>query len=109
MSWPTRLAAAAVLTLVFAPGALANQWNDKTTLRFDTPVMIPGTTLAPGTYVFRLMDSPVFRHMVQVWNADETNLIATVQAIPAKRLEPNADVVVKMNPTEPGTPIALES
>ena len=109
MTWPTRLAATAVLTLTVASGAVANQWNDRTKLTFDAPIMIPGATLPPGTYTFRLMDSPVFRHMVQVWNEDETKLIATAQAIPTKRAEAKGDVVVKLNPTEPGSAIALKA
>lgn len=109
MTWPTRLAAAAVLTLAFASGAVANQWNDRTKLSFDAPIMIPGATLPPGNYVFRLMDSPVFRHMVQIWNEEETKLIATVQAIPTKRIETKGDVVVKLNPTAPGSAVALKS
>jgi len=108
MTWPTRLAAA-VLTLAFASGAVANQWNDRTQLSFDAPIMIPGATLPPGNYVFRLMDSPVFRHMVQIWNEEETKLIATVQAIPTKRIEMKGDVVVKLNPTAPGSAVALKS
>ena len=42
--------------------ARADQWNDRTTLKFDAPVMIPGTTLAPGTYTFKLLDSATHRH-----------------------------------------------
>lgn len=31
----------------------ANQWNDRTTFKFDTQIMVPGTTLARGAYTFR--------------------------------------------------------
>ena len=106
-----RLAAAAVLTVAFASNGAAqlNQWSDRTRLTFDSPVMIPGATLPPGTYVFKLVDSPVSRHLVQIMNEDETKLMATTQAIPTRRTDVKGDVVVKMNPTEAGAPVALKA
>lgn len=99
----TVLSFAAVL--MAASAAVAQpRWSDKTTFTFDGPVEVPGTTLAPGTYVFELADSLVNRQTVQIWNADHTKLIATTVAIPAKRLDTSSDVVVRFRRTDGGTP-----
>ena len=108
-TWLTRTATAVALTVACAAVAGADDWNDKTTLKFTEPMMVPGTTLAPGTYTFKLLDSDTNRHVIQIFNEDETNLITTAMAIPTKRLEPKGDVVLKLNPTEPGSPIAIKS
>lgn len=108
MMWPKR-AALAVCVLALAVVARADQWNDRTTLKFDAPVMVPGATLAPGTYTFKLADSNASRHIVQIYNEDGMKLVATAQAVPAKRMDPKGDVVVKLNPTEAGAPVALKA
>jgi hypothetical protein len=98
-----------VMILALAAVAGANQWNDRTTLKFDTPIMVPGATLAPGTYVFKLMDSATNRHMVQIFKEEGNQLIATTQAVPIKRMEAKGDVVLKLNPTEASAPVAIKA
>lgn len=104
-----RMAAAVAMTVACATVASASEWTDRTKLKFTEPVMVPGATLAPGTYTFKLADSDTNRHLVQIFNEDETKLMATAQAIPTKRMDPEGDVVVKLNPTEAGAPIAIQS
>jgi hypothetical protein len=65
-------------------------------------MLVPGATLAPGTYVFKLLDSPVNRHVVQIFEKDGDKLVATTHAMPTKRLDPKGDVVLKLNPTQGG-------
>lgn len=86
----------------------ANPWNDRTILTFSDPVMIPGATLQPGTYVFQLLDANTSRHTVQVTTQDGSKVIALAQAIPMKRVEPKGDIVVRFNPTDVGSPPALK-
>jgi hypothetical protein len=100
---------ATIMMVAIAGVAGADQWNDRTKLTFETPIMIPGTTLAPGTYTFKLLDSQTSRHVVQVFNEDGTKLIATTHAVPAKRMDVSGDTMVKLNPTEAGAPIALKA
>src|SRR5277367_6204411 len=88
-----------VLTLtlfsaIFASGAHADQWDKKTTLTFSQPVEIPGQILPAGTYVFKIADSPSDRHIVQIYNADGSQIIATVLAINDWRLKPTGDTVI---------------
>lgn len=109
MIWLKRTTVATALSLVCAVVAVADDWNDRTTLKFDAPIMVPGKTLSPGTYTFNLLDSKTNRHVVQIFNEDGTRLIATTNAIPAKRMEPKGDVVLKLNPTEAGAPAAIKA
>jgi hypothetical protein len=67
------------------PGARASEWDKKTIVTFSDAVEIPGQVLQPGTYVFKLLDSTSNRNIVQVWNADEDQLLATMLAISDER------------------------
>lgn len=69
--------------LFAAAGARADDWNKKTTITFTEPVAIPGDIVLPaGTYVFRIMDVGARRDVVQVFNAEENHVFATIFAIP---------------------------
>ncbi|MDQ3541355.1 MAG: hypothetical protein M3440_11770 [Chloroflexota bacterium] len=106
--WRAAAGLAVALLVGYAPVAGADSWNDKTILKFSEPVMVPGATLQPGSYVFKLMDSASSRHPVQITTEDGFKVIAVTQAVPMKRLEPKGDVVVKFNPTDAGSPIAMK-
>jgi hypothetical protein len=82
---------AAVLVAAMAAYSWADGWNKKTVMTINNPMQIPGAVLQPGTYVFKLADSSSNRHIVQVFNKDETHLIATVLAIPNYRMKPTGD------------------
>src|SRR6266568_7468792 len=73
---------------ILAPGARADQWDKKTIVTFGDAVEIPGQVLPAGTYVFKLDDTLADRHLVQIWNADETQIFATIRTIPNTRFEP---------------------
>ena len=66
----------------------ADTWNKKTVITITEPMQIPGATLTPGKYVFKVMDSSSNRHIVQVFNEDEKTVINTILAIPNQRLQP---------------------
>ena len=89
----------AILCPAFVPTAKADMWNKKTILTFSGPVRVSNTTLPAGTYVFKLADSPANRHIVQIFNQDETHIYATILAMPASRLEPADDTVIKFAET----------
>jgi hypothetical protein len=96
----------ALALAISVPAAWAQSWNERTELTFSDPVMIPGATLQPGTYIFRLTDSQSSRHIVEIAKEDGETVTVT-QAVPTKRKEAKGDVVVKFNPTEAGTPPAI--
>ena len=99
----------ALLIGVLVSPASADQWNKKTVMTFNQPIQIPGKALPAGTYVFKLLDSASYRHIVQVWNADETTLIATILAIPNYRLEPTADSTTTFYERPANVPMALRA
>jgi len=85
----------------------ADEGNQKTTLTFSQPVELPGIVLPAGKYVFKLVETTTYRHVVQVSNAEETKVFATILAIPDYRLKPTADTVVHFAERPAGRPEAI--
>jgi hypothetical protein len=105
----------ALLGAVSAPGVKADEWNRKTTLTFSGPVEIPGVhlkgwgILPAGTYVFKILDSQSDRHIVQIFNKDETEVYATILAIPNYRLKVTDKSVITFRERPAGQPEALRA
>ncbi len=95
--------------LLFAFPASGDEWNKKTVVTFNRPVELPGVVLPAGKYVFKLMDSLADRHIVQVFNEDETKLYTTILAIPNRRLEPAADTILRFAERPRNAPEALRA
>ena len=98
-----------LLVGAFLNPARADQWNKKTILTFSQPIEVPGKVLPAGTYTFKLLDSMSYRHIVQIWNEDGTQLITTILAIPNYRLEPTEDTVIKFRERPGDSPEALRA
>jgi hypothetical protein len=98
-----------LLGVTLVPGARADDWNKKTVMTFAQPVEIPGQVLPAGTYTFKLADSLSDRHIVQVFNADGTQIIATVLAINNYRLKSTGDTVLKFAERSGDSPEALKA
>ena len=100
---------------VLAPGAKADEWNRKTIITFSGPVEIPGVhlvgwaVLPAGTYVFKILDSQSDRHIVQIFNQDETMIYATILAIPNYRLKATDKTVMTFTERPAGEPEALRA
>jgi hypothetical protein len=101
------LAGLGVLALL--PTAKADEWNQKTVFTFSGPVEIPGQVLPAGTYVFKVLDSMSDRHIVQIFNKDETVIYATVLAIPNYRLKATDKTVMTFRERPAGEPEALRA
>jgi len=70
--------------LAVLPVVHADEWDQATLITFSQPVQIPGQVLPAGTYLFELVNN--YNHeIVRISNADRTNVIALVQAIPTKQ------------------------
>ena len=96
-----------VIAAVIGSAGIADaQWTDRVTLKFSEPVMVPGATLQPGSYVFSMVDPG--GHIVEIRNEKTNDLITLANAVPMKRQEAKGDVVVKFNPTDTGSPVALK-
>jgi hypothetical protein len=100
-----------LLLLGFVSGsdARADEWNKKTVLTFNQPVEIPGHVLPAGTYTFKLADSMTDRHIVQIFNADGSEIIATVMTIPDFRLTPTDRTVITFGEVPTGSPEAIRA
>jgi len=96
------------LVVVVLP-VTAGQWDKATTVTFRAPVELPNVVLQPGTYVFRLLDTPGDRHVVQVFNAEETHLYTTILAIPNYRLKPTDKTVMPFEERAVGRPEAMHA
>jgi outer membrane biosynthesis protein TonB len=88
---------------LFATSARADEWNKLTQITFSGPVQVANTNLPAGTYTFKLLDERSDRNIVQIFNADQTHLIATVLAMPDYRLKPTGNTAVKFAETSEGT------
>ena len=101
--------ALAVLAMLTATVAAQDfNTNERTYLTFSSAVELPGVTLQPGTYLFRLADSPSNRHIVQVFSQDEKQIHATILAVPAERLEVSGETVVTFRETGEGAMPAVQ-
>ncbi len=103
------VASLGLLGFALTPSARADAWDKKTILTVNETIQVPHTTLLPGTYVMRLLNSPSDRHIVQIFNADETEVLTTILAIPNWQLKPKGDTVFTFWEMPPGQPRALRA
>jgi LPXTG-motif cell wall-anchored protein len=99
--------AAAGLTVI--PAIHADEVDKKTTIKVNETILIPGRTLAPGTYVIKLDRSPSSRNIVRIFNEDQSQLQATILAINNYRLDPSDKTVLRYWETPSGSPPALRA
>ena len=103
------------LATIAATSAKADDWNRKTVITFSGPVEIPGVhlkgwgVLPAGTYVFKILDSQTDRHIVQIFNKEETVIYATILAIPNYRLRATDKTVMTFRERPAGQPEALRA
>jgi hypothetical protein len=66
----------------------ADEWDRNTVVSFSAPVEIPGQILPPGTYVFKLVNLPDARNVVQIQNEDQSFTYATLLTVNTWRSRP---------------------
>jgi len=64
------------------PSAHADDWVQKTKLKFDQPIEIPGRVLPAGTYWFTLQDGQFDHNLVRIFSAEWSKVEATVWTAP---------------------------
>ena len=72
-------------------------------------MQVTSTYLEPGSYVFKLVNSSSDRHIVQIFNADESHLITTILAVPDYRVQVSGHSAFRMWETPAGYVSALRS
>jgi hypothetical protein len=82
------IAALAVSLMVgsLVPAVKADEVDKKTNIKIDQAIDVQGTILPTGSYVLKLLGSPPDRYTVQIFNARENHVIATILANPVYRL-----------------------
>jgi len=103
------MASVGLLGVALSSSARADEWNKKTVMTVNEPIQVPNKVLPAGTYVIKLLSSPSDRHIVQIFNADETQLQTTILAIPNYRIQPTGKTVFSFWETPPGQPKALRA
>lgn len=103
------LLAITLFSTTLLPSARADNWNKKTVITFNQTVEVPGKILPAGTYTFQLMDSPSDRHIVEIFNADGSQLITIILAINNYRLEPTGETVMKFGERPGDSPDVLRA
>jgi hypothetical protein len=103
------MASVGMLGVALSSSARADEWNKKTVMTVSEPIQVPNKVLPAGTYVIKLLDSPSDRHIVQIFNADETQIQTTILAIPNYRIQPTGKTVFSFWETPPGQPKALRA
>ena len=99
----------ALLACVMATPSAAQPVDKRTLFTFSTPVAMPGVTLAPGQYLFRLANPESAAHVIQVLDPDGKKPFGMFFALPAERTEPASKPEVRFMETPAGTPAAIKT
>ena len=104
-------AALGLMTAALQP-AIADEWNKETRISINVPLEIPGKVLTPGTYVFKLLDSPSSRNVVEIYSEDANGnqtLVTTTFVVPAYRLDTPDKPVINLEERRAGAPEAIRT
>jgi hypothetical protein len=86
------LSAMLYIAMAFASASPQNpalEGNKKSTLSAEYQVEFPGVVLEPGIYIVRLRQGGERRSVVEILNRDETQLLATIVAVPDHHMRPD--------------------
>jgi outer membrane protein OmpA-like peptidoglycan-associated protein len=98
----------AISSSLWPISASADDWNKATRLTFNQPFEIPGMVLPAGTYVFKRVDS-VDPHVIQILNADQTHVYATLETVSDHRRDPSDKTIITFEERQKGSPEAIKS
>jgi hypothetical protein len=103
--------AALVFIMMLGLGSLseASPSDYQTHFTFSQPVALPGVTLPPGKYVFRLADPTGERKTIRVTDEAGTRSYALLTALPAYRTDSGGDASVSLMRTPEGMPSAVRT
>jgi hypothetical protein len=108
---------AAVIALTASVTTMnADTWNKKTKVTFSGPVVVPSAhskegvvTLPAGTYIFRLLDSPSDRHIVEVTNTRGNHVYTTILSMNDYRVNASSKTVMYFTERQSGSPQAIKA
>lgn len=106
------LMAGAVFAIAgIVPLAHASEMDESTTITFNKPVQIPGHLLKAGSYLFVRFDdgNGPNVNLIQVFNGDRSQLIATIQTVSVERQNVSGDTVLTLADESNGqTPVLVD-
>ena len=82
MKYCFRMIAALAISLTgsaLVPTLKADDFDKKTYITIDHSIDVQGNVLPPGSYVLKLLSSSSERYAVQIFNAAENHVIATIR------------------------------
>lgn len=103
------IAGVGLLGSAFIPRAHADAWDKMTIVKVNEPIIAGNKVLDPGTYVWKLLNSPSDRHIVQIYDKDQRHLETTVLALPNYRLHPEGHTRFSFWETPAGVPKAVRA
>jgi hypothetical protein len=103
------VAGVGMLGMSFVPKAHADAWDKMTIVTVNEPIIAGNKVLEPGTYVWKLLDSPSNRHIVQIFDKDQRHIEETILAIPNYRLQPTGHTQFSFWETPAGVPKAVHA
>jgi hypothetical protein len=109
VSIATTLFATAIAVVAVCPKAVADEHDKKTVITISEPMEVPGVVLAPGTYVFKLVESQSDRNIVTITNERGDHTFATIIAINNYRLRPTSKSSFGFWEVPAGAPKALRA
>jgi hypothetical protein len=101
--------AMSLMSSAFVPSLKASESDEKTIITISQPMAVQGKVLPAGQYVLKLQDSFPSRNVIFIFNGDETQLIDTILAIHADRLQPSDKSEFSFYGTREGQPAALHT
>ncbi len=100
---------AAILCAALGTSAKADNWDRKTVVNFSDAVEIPGQILPPGTYVFKLLNLPGNRNLVQIMSEDQTYVFATLETVSSYRWHAPDHTLFRLDERSGDSPEALRT
>ena len=97
----------AVLAVLSSTPANAQTLDQRTYFTFSQPVALPGVTLPPGKYMFRIVDTMGSRRVVQVLDADGKKPYAMLMSMPTFSATVSSVPEVRFKERPDGLPAAV--
>jgi hypothetical protein len=101
--------AVTLLALSTMPAAAQTPLDKRVNFTFNVPVSVPGVTLPPGTYQFRLGNPFGGRNVVHVFDKDGMKLYATFLTIPVNLRQASDEPQVRMLERRGNLPHAIRA
>ena len=99
----------AVLAVFTSTSANGDTLDRRTYFTFNQPVALPGMTLPPGKYMFRLVDPMSSRRVVQVLDAKGKKSYGLLMSMPTIADVVPSEPEVRFTETKAGMPHALQA